>query len=76
MLYMIYWFTDTNPLHLKIFTLEMNNLYPSSIIKIIISGETLLGEIFVRQNYSSGDIFVTKRKIRHFRPTKSFALWK
>ena len=35
--------------------------------------EPLLGEIFVGQNYSSGKIFVTKRKIRHFRPTKSFA---
>ena len=36
-------------------------------------GETLSGEIFVGRNYSSGEIFVTKRKIRHFRPTKSFA---
>ena len=37
------------------------------------SGETLLGEIFVGWNYSSGEIFVTKRKIRHFRRTKNFA---
>ena len=35
--------------------------------------ETLLGEIFVRRNYSSGEIFVTKQKIRHFRQTKGFA---
>ena len=34
---------------------------------------TLSGETFVGRNYSSGEIFVTKRKIRHFRPTKSFA---
>ena len=40
---------------------------------ITLSGETLSGEIFVGRNYSSGEIFVTKRKIRHFRPTKSFA---
>ena len=38
-----------------------------------LSGETLSGEIFVGRNYSSGEIFVTKLKIRHFRPTKSFA---
>ena len=36
-------------------------------------GETLSGETSVGRNYSSGEIFVTKRKIRHFRPTKSFA---
>ena len=41
--------------------------------KHTLSGETLSGEIFVGRNYSSGEIFVTKRKIRHFRPTKSFA---
>ena len=28
-----------------------------------LSGETLSGEIFVGQNYSSGKIFITKRKI-------------
>ena len=33
-------------------------------------GETLSGEIFVGRNYSSGEIFVTSQKIRHFRPTK------
>ena len=27
-----------------------------------------MGENFVAQNYSSGKIFVTKRKIRHFHP--------
>ena len=37
---------------------------------IIFSGETLSGEIFVGRNYSSGEIFVTCQKIRHFRPTK------
>ena len=36
-------------------------------------GETFSGELFVGRNYSSGEIFVTKRKIRQFRPTKSFA---
>ena len=45
-----------------------------SCLIIILSGETLPGEIFVGRNYSLGEIFVTKRKIRHFRPTKSFAL--
>ena len=30
------------------------------------------GRNFVEQNYSSGEIFVTRRKIRHFRPTKNF----
>ena len=40
---------------------------------ITLSGETLSGEIVVGRNYSSGEIFVTERKIRHFRPTKSFA---
>ena len=40
---------------------------------ITLSGETLSDEIFVGRNYSSGKIFVTKRKIPHFRPTKNFA---
>ena len=40
---------------------------------VTLSGETLSGEIFVGRNYSSGEIFVTKQKIRHFRPTKNFA---
>ena len=35
-----------------------------------LSDETLPGEIFVGLHYLSGEIFVTKRKIRHFRPTK------
>ena len=39
-------------------------------ILIILLGETLSGEIFVGRNYSSGEIFVTFKKIRHFRPTK------
>ena len=39
-------------------------------ILIILLGETLSGEIFVGRNYSSGEIFGTKRKIRNFRPTK------
>ena len=39
-------------------------------ILIILFGETLSGEIFVRQNYSLGKIFFTFQKIRHFRPTK------
>ena len=45
----------------------------SKTFYITLSGETLSGEIFVGRNYSSGEIFVTKRKIRHFRPTKNFA---
>ena len=43
-------------------------------LKHTLSGETLLGETFAWRNYSTGEIFVTKPKIRHFRPTKSFAL--
>ena len=39
-------------------------------VLIILLGETLSGEIFVGLNYSSGEIFVTFEKIRHFRPTK------
>ena len=39
-------------------------------ILIILLDETLSGEIFVERNYSSGEIFVTCQKIRHFRPTK------
>ena len=39
-------------------------------VLIILLGETLSGEIFVGRNYSSGEIFVTFQKIRHFRPTK------
>ena len=35
-----------------------------------LSGETLSGEISVGRNYLSGEISVTKQKIRHFRPTK------
>ena len=35
--------------------------------KRTLSGEFLSGEIFVGRNYSSGEIFVPKRKIRHFR---------
>ena len=31
------------------------------------------GQIFVGQNYSSDEIFVTERKIPHFRPTKNFS---
>ena len=41
---------------------------------ITLSGETLSGETFVGRNFSSGKSFVTKPKIRHFHPTKSFAL--
>ena len=37
------------------------------------SGETLSGEIFVRLNYLSYEIFVSEQKIRHPRPTKDFA---
>ena len=37
---------------------------------------TLSGEIFVRRNYSLGEIFVTKRNIRHFCATKNFAYQK
>ena len=39
-------------------------------ILIILLGETVSVEIFVRRNYSSGEIFVTCQKIRNFRPTK------
>ena len=39
-------------------------------ILIILLGEILLCEIFLWQNYSSGEIFVTLEKIRHFRQTK------
>ena len=35
-----------------------------------LSGKCLSGEIFVRRNYSSGEIFVTKWKIHHFRQAK------
>ena len=49
---------------------EMHDLSP---LGVTLSGETLSGETFVGQNYSSGEIFVTERKIRHFRPRKSFA---
>ena len=38
-----------------------------------LSGETFSGEVFIGLNYSLGKIFVTKQKIRHFRPTKNFA---
>ena len=45
---------------------EKRQCYPLpsslSINRVTLSGETL-----------SGEIFVTKRKIRHFRPTKNFA---
>ena len=40
--------------------------------KSTLSGETLSGETFVGRNYLLGEIFVNKRKIRHFRPTKNF----
>ena len=30
----------------------------------------VIGRNFVGRNYSSGEIFVTKRKIRHFRPAR------
>ena len=39
-------------------------------ILIISLGETLSGEILVGRNYSSGEIFVTFKRIRHFHPTK------
>ena len=45
----------------------------SFMISPTLSGESLSGEIFVGRNDSSSEIFVTKPKIRHFRPTKSFA---
>ena len=35
---------------------------------VTFSDETLSGENFVGRNYSSSEIFVTKRKIRHFHP--------
>ena len=54
--------------HLNIHFDTYFEAYPTTL-----SGETLSGENFVRRNYWSGEIFVTKRKIRHFRPTKSFA---
>ena len=43
-----------------------------SIHKDTLSGESLWGEI-VGRNYSSGEMFVTKRKVRYFRLTKNFA---
>ena len=54
-------------------TNEQIDLNIKELKKHTLSGKTLSGEIFVGRNYSSGEIFVTKRKIRHFRPTKSFA---
>ena len=33
----------------------------------------LIGRNFVGRNFRRAKLFVTKRKIRHFRPTKSFA---
>ena len=44
----------------------------SSSVSRTLSGETLSAEILVGQNYSSGEILVTKRKNRHFRQTKKF----
>ena len=43
-------------------------------IYLYLISEALPREIFVRRNYLSGKIFVTQRKIGHFRPTKNFAL--
>ena len=50
-----------------------NNLAKMQEHPVTLSCEGLLGEIFVGINYSSGEIFIIKRKIRHFRPTKNFA---
>ena len=39
-----------------------------------LTAESLLGEIFIGRNYSSGEIFVTKPKIRHFKHTIKVSL--
>ena len=46
------------------------HLFFKSRAHLTLSGETLSGEIFIGRNYSSGEIFVTFQKIRHFRLTK------